>query len=131
MIILTVTTTKAETDPWITIDADGTLFTKAEQDNVIAPYLEFVNSLPGLVENGYSDTYEGNSHIITYKFESLEKMHDAFALMTGPDADPRATAKFALFKQKIDAAGIKYSSKSEVIDDSIPTTPPPTYAPVN
>lgn len=120
MITLTVTTTKQSADPWVTIETDGTMFTQAEHDTVINPYLEYINGLEGLEPNGYSDTFseDGNSHILSYKFDSIANMNKFTASLA---TDPRAVAKIELFKKKIDALGIKYSSKSEIVDDSVPT----------
>lgn len=112
MITFTITLTKKDTDPWITMNTVEENFTQIEKDTIITPFINFESSLTGL-QSGYP-TYvtEGDTHIVTYVFDTIENLT---ASRTAHQDNDICKAKNKLFADTLKAKGITYASVGETI----------------
>jgi hypothetical protein len=112
MITYTITLTKKETDPWITLNTIDDNFTQNEKDTIITPFLQFESTLEGL-HSGYP-TYvtEGDTHTITYVFDTIENLTSSRNAHLDNDI---CKVKNELFSNALKAKGITYTSVAETI----------------
>jgi hypothetical protein len=109
---ITVTLTKANSDPWIISSKDLLQnFTEEERLQILKPYMDYVMALPGYsYEQSLSETYiDGDTSVTTICFDTEANMLSAKELLFGSNLDPVVQSRNNFIKDKIQSANVVYN----------------------
>jgi hypothetical protein len=110
---IVTTITKKPNDPWILITRPE-VFTAAEMEDVITPYLYYVRSLPGFMTGLKTNSITDNVFVNEIYFDTEENARNAKELLFGENLDDRIVRKNALMKRKILAKSVTYRVENTI-----------------
>jgi len=108
-IILKVTKASAEA-PWVSTGRDSVrnFFTDNEISEVVMPYIQLVNNLPGLLEKRVVEE-ASTSMTLEYLFDTLTNATNASEVLFGSNPTPVVAAFKALMSEKVLSNGQSYT----------------------
>lgn len=121
MAKLIIKLTKQPQDPWILL-SDTSQFTQEEIDTIITPYYDYVKTLPGIqVQTPFPEpVITDNTSVSTLLFDTNKDIIVARDKLFLEPKDAAVINKNALIRQKLMAAGVKYTVETELEPNDAP-----------
>lgn len=89
--------------PWIDTNEYLDHFTQQQIDEVITPYTDYVQNLPGFVSVTAEEV--GGNLVIKHDFDTTENMIFAQSVLGGPNANSIVVTRNTLFTEKLQQLG--------------------------
>lgn len=107
-------------DPWIVASPGNQnvnqYFTQQEIDNVLTPYIAFIESLPGRVAGKeYAEYVSDTNYTVVREYDTLDNAKNAMLKLSDAGGVPIVIAKNALVRSKMAENAIIYTITNKII----------------